>query len=134
MYRDAEARVDKLTEHSILRTIIYDSQIPNPEVVSRNLGLSPMSEELVDHERQESLYRCSKFMGMFGLIDMHSELLSRVMAASYSASLTEEESSLLNEATLAALEITFSTISRASIISWLTIMDSVGVVRRSSNE
>lgn len=119
-----------VTEHTIIRNILYDSQVPNPELIAKYLGLNPLSKEVSDRESDESINRLSRFVQIFNLIDSHATLVARIMIASYLTSLNEEESEKMTEETVKAMEITFATVSRASIVSCLTTMEDVGIIHR----
>ena len=119
-----------VSEHTIIRNILYDSQVPDPELVAKYLGLTPLSDEVSDREYDESMNRLGKFIQIFNLIDSHATLVARIMTASYLTSLSEEDSEKMTEEALQAMEITFATVSRASIVSCLTTMEDIGIIHR----
>lgn len=74
--------VNQIKAH--LREFILDSQIPNGEDISRQLGCSPISDEILEKEEQESDLRVDAISHLIPLLYGYSALFSEAFVTTIS--------------------------------------------------
>lgn len=104
---------------TLLRNILYDSLIKDPEVLASKLGLPSISEEVAEMEEEASQDRLEKIEVLLPMIETHAKLAAKVVFAGYSTSLPiqvpDEE---MEEAILAFFEL----VAFASSLSCLSTL------------
>jgi len=93
--------VNQIKAH--LREFILDSQIPNGEEISHDLGCAPISDEILEKEEQESDLRVDAISHLIPLLYGYSALFSEAFLTTYSHpeeyAKNPEMQKMMNEAT-----------------------------------
>lgn len=104
---------------TLLRNVLYDSMLSDPESISKKLGLPPISEEVSEKEEEASEERIDKIAVLLPLIEAHAELSSKIAIAGYSnVAPLEQESEEAQDLILSFFKI-ISFSAAASCISTL---------------
>lgn len=86
MFKKKKAKYEQITNvnqiKAHLREFILDSQIPNSESISRDLGCPPISDELYEREEDESELRVEQISHLIPLLYGYSSLFSEAFVAS----------------------------------------------------
>lgn len=113
---------------TLLRNIIYDSMLNDPELIAKKLGLPPVSEDVSEMEHEASTTRLEKISVLLPLVEAHAELSAQISFAGYSR--VADMESLDSDTNETFLEF-FKIISLASSISCLSMLADLNLIETS---
>lgn len=86
MFKKRKAKYQQITSvnqiKAYLREFILDSQIPNAEELSRQLGCTPISDEVLEREEDESELRVERISHLIPLLYGYAALFSEAFVSS----------------------------------------------------
>lgn len=113
---------------TLLRNILYDSLIKDPELLSAELGLPAISEDVSEMEEEASQARLDKISVLMPFIEAHAQLSSKVIMAGYSKALPVEG---MTDELAETINTFFELISFASALSCVSSLVDLGLVEPS---
>jgi hypothetical protein len=113
---------------TLLRNIIYDSMLMEPESIANRLGLSPVSEDVSEMEEDASQERLEKIAPLIPLIEAHSMLSSEISLAGYSSIANIDE---MDDDTKELYKKFFATISFTAAVSCVSTLVDLGLLETS---
>lgn len=113
---------------TLLRNIIYDSMLMEPEAIANKLGLSPVSEDVSEMEEDASQERLEKIAPLIPLIEAHSMLSSEISLAGYSSIANIDE---MDDDTKELYKKFFATISFTAAVSCVSTLVDLGLLETS---
>lgn len=121
--KDTKIVVKSFNISSLIRKIMYDTGIPNPEDVAELIGLSRISSEVAEMEYEASEARIAKLSPIMSILDAHASITASIVAMSYSVAVSEEEDrEAPDEEELEALNKLFNMVALSATISCLTAL------------
>lgn len=125
--KEPEETVDYVTipVSTLLRNILYDSMIANPEDIAEKLGLPFISDEVAEMEEEASQNRLEKISELIPLIEAHSMLSSEIALAGYTSVVNIEN---YDEDTQDLYKKFFATISFTAAVSCISTLVDLGLL------
>lgn len=114
---------------TLLRNILYDSMINNPESLALQLGLPPISEDVSEMEAEASEARLVKISALLPLIEAHAQLSSEITMVAYAKAMPFEEGE--EDEQVETLTHFFKLIALASSVSCLSTLVDLGLIETS---
>jgi hypothetical protein len=125
---DSDVSYVTISVSTLMRNILYDSLIKDPEILSGKLGLPPISEDVSEMEEEASQARLEKIHVLMPYIEAHSQLSSKIIFAGYSKALPIDDMTDELEETVHTF---FELISFASALSCISSLVDLGLVETS---
>lgn len=119
--------VQFLHPQGLIRNIIYDGMVKEPELVAQMLGLSPLSTEVSEMEDRASEQRLMKLSALLPIIDNHAEIAGKVSAASYAIS-SESDEDPIPEEVLIAMATMFKYVAFTSAVSCVSALIDLSLI------
>lgn len=110
---------------TLIRNIVYDSLLSDPQQISHKLGLPPISEEVSEKEAEESQLRLENIAALIPIIEAHAQISAEISLAGYSSIVSVEEGDSENKELLISF---FKAISLSSSMSCLSTLFDLGLL------
>ena len=114
----------------LIRQTIYDTMLEPAEQIAEAMGLPPISDDVADMEADASQARLERIAGLLPFIDSHSDLTSRIAAASYALDddVDAENILKLNEDDYEKIYSLFKIVAMSSSISCVSTLVQLGLI------
>lgn len=128
--RKRKLQTKAISMHSIIRSIIYDSGLPNPEDVAEILGLNRVSDEVAEREQYESEARVSRLWPIMPIVESHAAITAKLVAASYlSVFMNDANMSELEGVDPESLERLFNMVTLSATVSCLASFMELNLIK-----
>lgn len=128
--KDKKIVVKSFNLSSLIRKIMYDTGIPNPEDVAELIGLSRISSEVAEMEHEASEARLAKLSPIMPILDAHAGITASIVAMSYSVAVSEDDDhDNPDEEGLEALNKLFNMVALAATVSCLTSLLDLNLIK-----
>lgn len=112
----------------LIRQAIYDSIYTEAEDISFAMGISPISDEVADMERQASEDRIGKFDPLLPFIEAHSDISARVSATAYILTAEKYDEAFDDPDNFEELVKLFKTISLSATVACISKFIDLGLL------
>jgi hypothetical protein len=123
--KEVKTEILTLQVSTLIRNLLYDSLLENPESISHRLGLPPISEEVSEMEQEASTARIKRIEVLLPFITAHADMYSEISFAKYCSVMSLDDMSESAQETVSSL---FKLISFASATSCLSTLVDLGLV------
>lgn len=120
-----DVRVVELTVPGLMRQIIHDGILGDPQEMALMLDLSPLSDDVLEMEEEASHMRLHRVDTFIPLLEMHAMVMGRISLAAYKMASPEKT---LDEDEEAELQILFRLLAFSSSVTSLSLLLDLGLV------
>lgn len=118
-----------INPHGLIRNVIYDAMMPDPEHIALAVGLAPLSADVAEMEEEASEKRLNRVAALLPLLENHAVIAGKVTAMNYAISKEFDPiDSELTDEMLEALSSMFGYVSFISTVSFLTQCVDLGLI------
>lgn len=135
--KNKQVRLVHLPPSTLIRNIIYDSGVDNPESIAALMGLNRLSEEVSEMEIAASFDRLEKIKELLPIIEAHAFICAEINAKAFS--LTDIHSARIehddseedcdDDTTAEVLYLLFKNVAISTAVSCLTSLMSFNLIK-----
>lgn len=140
--KNKKVKVVHIPPSTLIRNIIYDSGVDNPEAIAAAMGLNKLSEEVSEMEISASFDRLEKIKELLPIIEAHAFICAEINAKAFSANEVksayiehddgEEDSD--DDTTAEILYLLFKNVAISTAVSCLTSLMSFNLIKNETKE
>jgi hypothetical protein len=126
-------KITTLSPKSQIRKIIYDSGCKNPEQVAVLMGLGSLSEDVAEMEEAASDKRLDRLVPIMPVLETSAMVAAQVNATAFIQGEIEDGEEMPEEALITALTQMFRVVSYSSIVSCMSTLIDLGLLKEGYN-